>query len=269
MPLPVTMQPECKLQRPGIPSRHLAAVTELDDVAVAAGKQLCPAGALAVAVHRLRTDQVVDVEDEEDGHDDGHEHGVEDVQEHLVRDEVAAVALQVLDDAEDAADHDERAGDVEDGEVAGPRDSGEGRGGGVHAGAIVVLEALLLPQMECDRRGEEEAENGDLDKQADDDDLLANIVQLERAGRLDSATPSLQEEGEDVACDEDLGHPPERDDGEALSVYRADQTAKYHIYRGGVQRGCDEYEDRLHDEATDGRSIEVGPDTTAVADDLD
>jgi len=211
--------------------RQPRAVSHLDPVAVTAREQLGVVGVLAAAAGSV---EVVDIEDEEDGHDDGHEQGVEYVQEYLVRDEVPAVALEVLDDAKDASDHDNDADGVEDRQVALPGEGGlldralVSRGRHL-ARTAVVAAGLALADVEDDGGDDEEAKDGKLDEQTDDDDLLTKFVEFQSARGLDTTTASLEEEGNDIASNKDLGHPLQRDDGEALRVDRGDEPTENHV----------------------------------------
>lgn len=161
-----------------------------------------------------------------------------------MRDEEALVALEVLDDAEDAAHQNQRAHGVQDSQVAPPVDAlAAGPGGGGRG----VCEAAL----EDDGRDHEEAEDDDLDEQAGDDDLLADVEELEGARGLDAAAAGLQREGDDIADDEHPRDPGDRDEGQLLSSQRADESAEDHVDGRGEERGSDQDENGLNDETAD------------------
>lgn len=46
---------------------------------------------------------------------------------------------------------------------------------------------------------------------------------------------------------------------------RSDETTKDHVYRGGIEGGSDEDENRLDDEAANGEFVVVAPDTAGIA----
>ena len=76
-----------------------------DQAGTAEGGQ-CVHGTLVVI-------QITNVPDGEDDHDSDHEDGVKDVEEDLVGDQVAAIALEIFDNTESASDQDQEAGGVE------------------------------------------------------------------------------------------------------------------------------------------------------------
>lgn len=79
--------------------------------------------------------------------------------------------------------------------------------------------------MEDDRDRDEEAEDEDLQEQAAQDDVLAQLHFGRVAGRLDAAAAALDEECEDVAGDEELREPGDADDEIGLCVGGADEPA--------------------------------------------
>ena len=122
--------------------------------------------------HLSPTQQRLDlarVHDVEDAHDAEHEHGVKGVQEPLVAEDVAGVSLDELDDAERGSDQDEEAGGVEGDEVFAPGDVGGGGEGGLLGGCFAYA------GLEEDSDEEEAAEEYDLDEEAADDHVLAEL----------------------------------------------------------------------------------------------
>lgn len=94
--------------------------------------------------------------------------------------------------------------------------------------------------MEEYRGDDEEAEHDDLHEQTCNDDLLAQLVHIERAARLDTATASLQGKGHDVAGDEYTGDPVHGQEGEVLAPDSPYEAGQDHIDRCGVEGGGDE-----------------------------
>lgn len=64
--------------------------------------------------------QMLDVPDNKDGHRERHEKGVKNVQEDLVRNKISGIPLQILNYSENAAHKNDRARDVEHGEITCP-----------------------------------------------------------------------------------------------------------------------------------------------------
>ena len=73
------------------------------------------------SVEIIRLQELARVPDTKDDKDQEHRQGVEDEEHDLVRDDPAIVALEVLGDADDVADEDQGAGDVENHHVLPPR----------------------------------------------------------------------------------------------------------------------------------------------------
>lgn len=164
-----------------------------------------------------------------------HEQRVEDVQGPLVLERVAGLAHGVLDDAEDGAHKDEDTAGVQHDHEALPL-------------AAVAREALrgalAQPRVENGRHDEEQAEHDDLDDQAAKDDVLAHL-QVVVANDHEAGAAGLDDEGEDVAADEDGRQPLDGDHGEVLRVHAADDAAERHVDGRGEQRGGDEDEGAL------------------------
>ena len=97
-----------------------------------------------------------------------HQRRIKHIQPDLVPQEIAVVALDVLDDAEDAADHDERARGEEDEGVFAPGNAGFGAG--LREGCGVAVQAKVEDNGEDDEPAEEE----ELDREPADDDPRAS-----------------------------------------------------------------------------------------------
>lgn len=150
-----------------------------------------------------------------------HRQRIQTVEVHLLGLQLAGGAEDVLGHAEDTADHDEAAARVEDDEQLLP-----GRG----ERPCVVRGAREDAAVEDERDGDEEGEEEDLDGEAGDDDVLAEVEVLERLGlREDATAAGLHEEGEDVAEDEELGQPFRVDDRVVVRFEEDDQAAQDHV----------------------------------------
>ena len=102
--------------------------------------------------------------------------------------------------------------------------------------------------MEHGGRHDEETKEDELDGQAEQDNGLARVHRICLGEQ--TRAHDLDEEGEDVADDEDLceARGLYRGEGRALEV--EDQTAEYHVDRGGEEGGSDEEAEGLdHEEA--------------------
>jgi len=198
-------------------------------------------GAFAEALAVLEQDDVRRVYKVERDDGGGDERGVEDVQPDLVAQQVAVAALDVLDDPEDATDHDEAAAGVEHGQHGHP------------AVSAVALERA------CDRRrlavdaevehaqhGQETAEEQDLHEQAAEDQLLAEVARIS-ALRQHRATQGLHQEREHVAGDEELCQPFDPDHRVVRRLQVGHQPAQHHVDRRRQQRRRHEQQDRLDD----------------------
>lgn len=112
---------------------------------------------------------------------------------------------------------------------------------------------------------DEEAKDDDLHEETDDDDLLAEFVEVQRSRGLNASSASLQRESDNVAGNEYFRHPLDGDEGEVLSVHGANQASEDHV-DGSCEEGWgDEDEDCLDDEATYGFLVVVRPNSTGVA----
>lgn len=115
------------------------------------------------------TIQVLNVPNDEDGHGDCHEKSVENVQEDFVRNEIAGIPLQILNDSKDAAHKYDCARDVEDVQITSPGDL---------FGDDDSSRAPDKPGVEEDRGHHKEPKDEDLDEKTSDDDLLPYFVHL-------------------------------------------------------------------------------------------
>lgn len=111
--------------------------------------------------------------------------------------------------------------------------------------------------VEYDGRDQEETEKDDLDKQASDDDLFSDIVQVQCPSCLDAASARLECEGDDIASDKSPRNPSHGYQGEMLRAQGADEAAEDHINGSGEESRGDEDEDGLHDEAAESELVEV------------
>jgi hypothetical protein len=133
----------------------------------------CPQGPELGPVAGLGGDDGARVKDVEYNRDEEHEEGVEDVDVNLVGHELAALAVDELDDAEDGTRHDEGADGVQDEDVAAPWHGETHALGGRFAQDAVVEEG---------RDGDEESKDGELDEQAAHDDVAARLLLVEGVG---------------------------------------------------------------------------------------
>ena len=118
-------------------------------------------------VHLAPADDHTRMLEIEDDHHKEHERGIEDVKIDLRTEKNSALTAGILGYAEDASDHDEKTGKVEDPEIACPRDSRcHGRIGwcGVHS---------LVPG--C-RDHDEEGEESDLEEQTGKDNIVGKFA---------------------------------------------------------------------------------------------
>ena len=81
-----------------------------------------------------------------------------------------------------------------------------------------------------------------------------------------AGSPRLDEETEDVACDEDLGDPGGAHEGVGGGVGAEDEAAEDHVDGGGEEDGGDEDEDGLDDVGDFVGEVGVGGCAGAVAD---
>src|SRR5688500_12370244 len=75
--------------------------------------------------------------------------------------------------------------------------------------------------MEEKRRADKEAEDEDLNEETGYDDLLADFVEFESAGSLDSAATGLQGEGQDVTHHEEPCYPVDGHQGQVFCFHGA------------------------------------------------
>ena len=134
-----------------------------------------------------------------------------------------------------------------------PPPGDDGRGGGNRRDG----EGSAEPEEYGDAHDHKTAEQRDLYEEADDDDLLAEVEEVEGAGGLDAPAGGLQGERYDVPRDEDPSQPVHGYRREVLRAHRADQAAEYHVDGGGKQRGRDEDQDGLDDKSTEGFGVVV------------
>ena len=128
--------------------------------------------------------------------------------------------LSVFDQAEDAADPDQHAAGVEGVDASLPQPLG------LHALARGHTQDAPVPNAgDDDEAGEEQ----DLDDEAADDDVLAGVHGVERAGRHDASACALHHERDDVADYEDLGEPAGSDQGVFFAFCDQDQAAEAHV----------------------------------------
>lgn len=204
--------------------------------------------------------QVLNVPNDENSHGKCHENGIKNVQVDFMRNEMAVVALQILDNAENAPHKDDGARDVEYDQITSPRYlSSAGDSSGV------------LDQSDVEKNGgdDEEAKDEDLNEETGNDDLLAHFVHLQSSSGLDSAASSLESKGDHIASNEKSRYPVDRNQREMLALDRPDEATEYHIYRGGIECWCNEDENGLHDEPAEGELVEVTPYSPSVTDGLD
>jgi hypothetical protein len=197
------------------------------------------------------------VDDREYHHDQEHERRVEHIQEDFVRDEVTVVAclsrksqqyfqsrdelnhwligltLSVLDQTEDATDPDQHTAGIQRVNAPLPETLC------LHAFACRRTHDPPVPNAsDDDKAGEEQ----DLDNEAADDDVLAQVHCFDRAGGHDAAACALQQERDHVADHENLGEPAGPDQGVLFAVCDLDQAAEAHVDAGGEDGGCDQDE---------------------------
>lgn len=121
--------------------------------------------------------------------------------------------------------------------------------------------------MEHGRRHDEEPKEDELDGEAQQDDGLARVHRF-RLGEQARAH-DLDQEGEDVADDEDLCEARGLDRGERGAVEVEDQAAEDHVDRGGEQGGGDEEAEGLDHEEAEAGGVGRGEEAAQVACDFD
>ena len=113
-----------------------------------------------------------------DDHHSQHQHGIENIQEVLMPEQVAVITLDIFDNAEAGAHHDQHTIEVEGVEVLVPD-------------AVTLLGLLGQQPVQADVEGErhknEEPEEGDLYKEPADDDFLTQVHGVETSGGHDPA----------------------------------------------------------------------------------
>lgn len=210
--------------------------------------------------------------DEEEQGDEEHEERVKDEEGSLIVERVPVLAQKVLDHAEDGPDHDEQADRVEHVQDLEPWDA---RGGGAsrgRRGAAAVGardgEHAGVAHVKRDGDDDKEAEHDDLHEQADQQDILAQVL-LALHGHL-AAAAGLQEEGEDVAKDKGLCQPRRADEAARGALGDAhDEAAQDHVDRGGEEGRRDEDEDGLYYKGEELVGLVVGYCEAYVSDCLD
>lgn len=181
----------------------------------------------------------------EEDHHGVHQRRVENIRGPLVAQQVTVTAAQILNHPEGAPHKHQEARRHQHHEVLLPR----------HAAAAVVLAARLAPQAPRPPPpdDEEEAEEDQLHEQADHDDVLAE-VELALVGLVGrglrgehAAAQALDQEGQHVAADEDLGEPVGADEREALAARDDDEAAEEHVHGRGEEGGREEDGEGLDD----------------------
>ena len=175
--------------------------------------------------------------------------------------QVSPVPLQIFHNPEYASDKDQDTSSEQGIEVSLPGDLN------LHGGN--EGQGLAEPEETSHADSHERAEEGDLDEEANNNDLFADIVEIEGPSSLDPPSTSLQGERDDIPRDKYLGELVDGYDREMLGVHGAYQATEYHVYGGGVQRGCNEDKNRLDNETADGHWIVVGPDPSRIPNDFD
>ncbi|KAL9577824.1 MAG: hypothetical protein Q9212_006121 [Teloschistes hypoglaucus] len=84
-----------------------------------------------------------------------------------------------------------------------------------------------------------------LQKQAPQNDILAQLRLIRVCGCHYPPATGLDEESEDIADDEDFRDPARADEGEGCGVRSEYEAVERHVYCGGEEGGGDENEERL------------------------
>ena len=113
--------------------------------------------------------------------------------------------------------------------------------------------------------GDEKPKHSDLEEEADEDDLLAQMDAGSALPCHHAASAALDEERQNVADDEEFRQPVDPDDRIIFPFCRSHQTAQGHVDCGREQGRRDENQNRLHDEWTLGRGIRVANRSSDIA----
>jgi hypothetical protein len=92
-------------------------------------------------------------------------------------------------------------------------------------------------EVEQASHNDEEAEEGQLEEQADDDDFLARVEEFKAPGCLDATTTHLYNEADYISRYEDLCEPLLAEDGVFLAIDKEDDATEDYVYRCGEQGG--------------------------------
>lgn len=96
--------------------------------------------------------------------------------------------------------------------------------------------------------------------------VFAYVWQVLRVHKL---TGSLENKGQDVSSDKNLGHPFDRHIAQVFAMEESDNSSKHHIYRGCVENGREEDEKGLHGIEGGGGNMEMRDSAGYIANDFD
>jgi hypothetical protein len=192
------------------------------------------------------------VPNKEHQHCSRHRHSIEDIDRPLDPEQRALASTDVLDDAEDVPKDDKPRNSVQHHQRLLPLD------------ARIADTALPHAHVKNHSRDDKQAECNQLEKQAAQDDILAQFDVLGVAGH-DSTTATLNEKRQDIANHKNLREPGDADDGVLLRTQGADQSAESHVDGCCKEGGCDEDKQRLDDVVGFGLPVAVAEGAADVA----
>lgn len=195
----------------------------------------------------------------ENQHRNNNHDTLEHNKQRLVLDQRTVPPFPELDDAVDGADEDadgrQRQRDEKSSELHAPP---EGRVGGIERGFAHAVRADNGPDGEVGAEEHEDQEGEDLEGKTGDHDVVARFGVLVGVGGGGghAAAEGLEDEGEDVAGDEDA----RVREGFDAGVFRAkgdDDAGEGEVDAGGEEGGGDGEAAYLHEEAVLGRWLAV------------
>lgn len=162
-----------------------------------------------------------------------------------MRDEIAVIALSVLDQSKDRSNQDECTATIEGVEMFLP---------GVGADHAAAGRYLVHAHVEGDADNDEKTEEEDLNHETTDGDVFAIFERLKCTRSHDASSCSLQTKTDDIANNEDLCEPSLGDDTVSFAVGEENDASEFHVYAGSEEGRSDEDQDGLN---RVGRNAEV------------
>lgn len=208
--------------------------------------------------------ELVRVAPEEKCHGQSHQGSIKYIHTPFDTQQVAITAHGILDDTEDVPNHDEGRRGVEHDEVLLPRHINS---------AVSIVTITAEAPVEDHGSDDEDGEDGDLEDQAPDNNIGAQIgidVRVPRACLYaKSGATGLNNEAEDVARDE-YGCEPSGPDGcMFLAVNGDDDATERHIERGSQENRPEEEQGRLDNVGHQLAGAIMGQGSTDISHNLD